>query len=150
MMSFSAPKGQLDGNEGLFKLMAFNISHEPNWEAKLNGMIAQLYRQQQIEEAKRSQIIAQFQQHVADTINDVTANAMRGANQAAFGQDQIIRGVQTFRNPQNGETFELSNLHDHAWLNGTNEYVMSDDPNFNPNGQLNGNWTSLQPVRPQP
>jgi hypothetical protein len=39
---------------------------------------------------------------------------------------------------------------DHAWLNGSNQYVMSDDPNFNPNGNVNGNWTSLQPVRPQP
>jgi hypothetical protein len=38
---------------------------------------------------------------------------------------------------------------DHAWLNGSNQYVMSDDPNFNPNGNVNGNWT-LQPVRPQP
>ncbi|HSY05279.1 MAG TPA: cysteine rich repeat-containing protein [Steroidobacteraceae bacterium] len=150
LMSFSAPKGQLDGNQKLFKLIAFNVSHEPQWDAKLNAMIAQLYRQQQIEEAKRSQMIAQFQQHVADTINEVTANSMRGANQAAFGQDQVIRGVQTFRNPQTGATFELSNLHDHAWLNGNNEYVMSDDPSFNPNGQLNGNWTSLQPVRPQP
>jgi hypothetical protein len=116
----------------------------------INPMIAQLYRQQQIEEAKRSQIIAQFQQHVADTVSEVTANSMRGADQADFGADQNIRGVQTFRNPQTGATFELSNLHDHAWLNGSNEYVMSDDPNFNPNGQLNGNWTSLQPVRPQP
>ena len=150
MMSFSAPKGQLDGNEKLFKLMAFNIAHEPAWDARVNAMVAQLYRQQQIEEAKRSQMIAQFQQHVADTINDVTANSMRGANQAAFGQDQNIRGVQTFRNPQTGATFELSNLHDHAWLNGTNEYVMSDDPNFNPNGKITGNWTSLEPVRPQP
>jgi hypothetical protein len=150
MMSFSAPKGQLDSNEKLFKLMAFNITHEPDWDAHINKMIAILYRQQQVEEAKRSQMIAQFQQHVADTVNEVTANSMRGANQAAFGADQNIRGVQTFRNPQTGATFELSNLHDHAWLNGTNEYVMSDEPNFNPNGQLNGNWTSLQPVRPQP
>jgi hypothetical protein len=150
MMSFSAPKGQLDSNEKLFKLIAFNIAHEPDWDAKVNKMVGTLYRQQQVEEAKRSQAIAQLQQHVADTINEVTANSMRGANQAAFGQDQITRGVQTFRNPQTGATFELSNLHDHAWLNGTNEYVMSDDPNFNPNGQLNGNWTSLQPVRPQP
>jgi hypothetical protein len=150
MMSFSAPKGQLDNNEKLFKLMAFNITHEPDWDTRVNAMVAQLYRAQQAQEAMRSQMIAQFQQHVADTINEVTANSMRGANQAAFGQDQIIRGVQTFRNPQTGATFELSNLHDHAWLNGTNEYVMSDDPNFNPNGQLNGNWTSLQPVRPQP
>jgi len=150
MMSFSAPKGQLDSNEKLFKLMAFNITHEPAWDARINPMIAQLYRQQQIEEAKRSQIIAQFQQHVADTINQVTANSMRGANQAAFGADQNIRGVQTFRNPQTGATFELSSLHDHAWLNGNNEYVMSDDPSFNPNEQLNGTWTSLQPVRAQP
>ncbi len=150
MMSFSAPKGQLDGNERLFKLIAFNISHEPQWDALINPMIAKLYRQQQIEEAKRSQMIAQFQQHVADTVNEVTANSMRGANQAAFGEDQIVRGVQTFRNPQTGQTFELSNLHDHAWLNGSNEYVMSDDPNFNPNRQLNGSWTTLQPVQAQP
>ena len=46
-----------------------------------------------------------------------------------------------------GATFELSNQYDHAWLNGSNEYVMSDDPNFNPNGNLSGNWTQLQVVR---
>jgi hypothetical protein len=148
--SFSAPKGQLDSNEMLFKLMAVNITHEAQWDALINPMIAQLYRQQQIEAAKRSQLIAQFQQHVADTVNGVTANSMRGANQSAFGADQLVRGVQTFRDPQTGATFELSNLHDHAWLNGSNEYVMSDDPNFDPNRELNGNWTSLQPVRPQP
>jgi len=28
--------------------------------------------------------------------------------------------------------------------------VMSDDPNFNPNGKLNGNWNQLEVVRPQP
>jgi hypothetical protein len=150
MMSFSTPKGQLDSNETLFKLLAFNITHEPDWDTHINAMVAQLYRQQQAQEALRSKMIAQFQQHVADTVNEVTANSMRGANQAAFGQDQNIRGVQTFRNPQTGSTFELSNLHDHAWLNGSNEYIMSDDPTFNPNGQLNGSWTSLQPVRPQP
>lgn len=150
MMSFSAPKGQLDGNESLFRLIAFNISRDPQWDAHINAMIAQLYQAQQAEEAKRSQIIAQFQQHVADTVSEVTANAQRGADQAAFGEDQIIRGVQTFRNPQTGDTFELSNLHDHAWLNGNNEYIMSDDPNYNPNGQLDGSWTSLEPVQAQP
>jgi hypothetical protein len=95
-------------------------------------------------------MIAEFQRHVADTINGVTANSMAGANRAAFGQDQIIRGVQTFRDPSTGATLELSNQYDHAWLNGTNEYVMTGDPNFNPNGNLNGNWTRLELVRQQP
>ena len=49
-----------------------------------------------------------------------------------------------------GATFELSNPFDHARLNGTNQYVMSDDPTFHPNGNLSGNWTELQGVRPQP
>jgi Cysteine rich repeat len=150
LMSFSAPKGQLDGNESLFRLMAFNISHDPQWDAHINGMIAKLYQQQQVEEAKRSQIIANFQKQVADTVGEVTANAQRGADQAAFGEDQIVRGVQTFRNPETGQTFELSNLHDHAWLSGDNQYVMSDDPNFNPNGQVDGSWTQLEPVQAQP
>lgn len=150
LMSFSAPKGQLDGNESLFRLIAFNISHDPQWDAHSNAMIARLYQQQQVEEAKRSQIIAQFQKQVADTVSEVTATAQRGADQAAFGEDQVIRGVQTFRNPQTGETFELSNLHDHAWMDGNNQYIMSDDPNFNPNGQVDGSWTQLDPVQAQP
>ena len=149
LLSLRAPKGQLDGNDKLFKLIGSTIRREPRWNSQVNGMVAQLYQKKREEEAKRSAIIAAFQQHVADTINEVTANQMRGANAAAFGADQNIRGVQTFRDPSGG-TVELSNLYDHAWLNGSNEYVMSDDPNFSPNGRLNGSWTSLQPVRPQP
>jgi hypothetical protein len=150
MLALRAPKGKLDGNDRLFKLMSSTIHPEPKWQGQVNAMISKLYQQKQIEEAKRSAIIAAFQQHVAQTINEVTANQIRGANQSAAGADQIIRGVQTFRNPATGGTFELSNQYDHAWLNGSNEYVMSDDANFNPNASLNGNWTSLQPVRAQP
>jgi hypothetical protein len=144
------PKGQLDANDKLFRLIASTIHPDPEWQKYANGVITTLYRKKQEEEAKQSAIIAQFQQHVADTINGVVANQQQGANNAAFGADQLIRGVQTFRNPSTGGTFELSNQYDHAWLNGSNEYIMSDDPNFDPNGKLNGNWTSLQAVRPQP
>ncbi len=149
-LSLRAPKGQLEGNDKLFKLMASTIRREPRWNSEVNGMIAQLYQKKREEEAKRSAIVAAFQQHVADTLNEVTANQMRGANASAFAADQNIRGVQTFRDPSSGGTVEFSKLYDHAWFNGSNEYVMSDDPTFSPNGRLNGNWTSLQPVRPQP
>lgn len=150
VMVLHTPKGQLDANDKLFKLIAGTIHPDPEWLKYSSGVIATMYRKKQEEEAKRSAIIAQFQQHVADTINGVVANSMRGANNAAFGADQLVRGVQTFRDPSTGATFELSNQYDHAWLNGSNDYVMSDDPNFNPNGKINGDWTSLQAVRPQP
>ena len=122
----------------------------PEWETWSNGVIASLYQKKAEEEAKQWAIIAAFQRHVADVVNGVVANRERGANNAAFGADQLIRGVQSFRDPSSGKTIELSNQYDHAWLNGSNQYVMSDDPSFNPNGELNGDWSSLQLVRPQP
>jgi len=83
-------------------------------------------------------------------IQGVTDNMMRGASVSAMQADQNIRNVQTFRDPTTGNRMELSNLYDHAWLNGSNEYVMSDDPNFNPNGNLSGSWNQLQAVAPSP
>jgi len=145
-----APQGQLEANDKLFKVMISSIRPEPKWQSYSNGFIAKLYQMEAQKEATQDAAVAAFQRHVADVINGVTANAMRGANNSAFAFDQNIRGVQTFRDPTTGNTMELSNLYDHAWLNGSNEYIMSDDPNFNPNGVLNGNWNQLQVVRPAP
>ena len=151
IMWFRTPKGQLDANERLFKLVASTIRPEPEWQKWSNGVIASLYQKKQEEAAKQQQIIIEFQNKVAETINGVVANQQRGSLQSSFGQSQLIREVQTFRDPTTGSTFELSNKFDNAWLNGTKGYyLMSDDPNFDPNGNLSGNWTQLQVVQPQP
>jgi hypothetical protein len=150
IMALRAPQGQLDANDKLFRVMISSIRPEQKWQAYSGGQIAKLYQAEAQKEATMDAMVAKFQQQVAETINGVVANSVRGSNQAAFGADQLIRGVQTFRDPTTGNTMELSNQYDHAWLNGSNEYVMSDDPNFNPNGQLNGNWNELQVVRPRP
>ena len=150
VMVLRAPKGKLDENDKLFKLIASTIHPDPQWQQYSNGVITNLYRKKQEEEAKQSAAIAQLQAYAIATINGVVANQQRGSYNSAFGADQLIRGVQTFRDPGTGATIELSNQYDHAWLNGSNQYVMSDDPNFNPNGHVSGSWTSLQPVRPQP
>jgi hypothetical protein len=150
IMALRAPQGQLDANDKLLKVMISSIKPEQKWVSYSNKFVANLYQMEAKKEAMMDQMIADFQRHVADTINEVTANSMRGADQAAFAQDQLIRGVQTFRDPATGNTMELSNQYDHAWLNGQNEYVMSDDPNFNPNGNLNGDWNQLQLVQRQP
>lgn len=108
VMSLRAPKGKLDGNDKLFKLIASTIHPEAQWNQVVHSMIAQLYQTQQQERAKQSAMLIAFQQHVAQTLNETTANSMRGANQAVAGESQIIRSVQTFRNPATGATFELS------------------------------------------
>ena len=149
-MALRALKGQLDANDKLFKMMISSLRPEQKWQDYSNKYLAWRYQVEAKKLAQIDAIIANFQNQVAQTLSEVTANQQRGSLNAAFGADQGIRGVQTFRNPATGATMELSNQYDHAWLNGSNEYIMSDDPNFNPNGQLSGNWNQLQAVRPQP
>jgi len=146
LMAFRAPKGELDANDRLFQLIAGAVHPEREWKTCSDNAILTLYRAKQESVAKQNDIIAKFQQHVADTINGVVANQVAGAEHSAYAQDQLVRGVQTFRDPS-GSTCELSNLHGHAWVNGNNEYIMNDDPNYNPNGNLDGNWTQLQMQR---
>jgi Cysteine rich repeat len=149
-MALRTPKGKLDANDKLFKVMLSSVRLEPQWLAYSNATIVKFYKAEAQKEATEDQMWADLQNKITQTILGVTANQQRGADAAAFGADQNIRGVQTFRDPTTGGTMELSNLYDHAWLNGSNEYIMSDDPNFNPNVQVSGSWNQLQVVRPAP
>ena len=149
-MALRALKGQLDANDKLFKVMISSLRPEQKWQDYTNKYLAWRYQVEAKKQAQIDAIWANFQNQVAQTLMDETANQQRGSLNSAFGFDQNIRGVQTFRDPTTGSTMELSNQYDHAWLNGSNEYIMSEDPNFNPNGQLSGSWNQLQVVRPAP
>lgn len=148
---FQAPKGELDGYDKLQRVMATSLRFDPQFQSFRNGFIANLQNKFAQERQKQSAMIAAFQQHAIETIQGVTANQQRGSMVAARGADQLVRGVQTFRDPSTGRTVELSNLYDHAWADGgADRYIVTDDPNFNPNGRVNGDWNELQLVQPQP
>ncbi len=53
----------------LFKLIASTIHPDPEWQKYSSGVIGTLYRKKQEEAAKQSQIIAEFQQHVAGRLS---------------------------------------------------------------------------------
>jgi hypothetical protein len=146
LVAFSAPKGKLDANDQLFQVITGSIQPEPQWVTYTGGVLSKLYQAQAQKLAVINKAWSDFYAKAAQTVNDETANMMKGADASAFHADQNIRGVQTFRDPTTGKTQELSNLYDHAWQNGPNGFLMSNDSSFNPNGHVAGNWSELQPV----
>jgi hypothetical protein len=150
LMSFTAPKGKLTGNDKLLRVMMTSIRLTPEFSARRNKTIAGYYQTQADKEAKIDQINARLQQDMMQIYQHMSDNAARVSRQGYLETSQGIRGVQSFRDPTTGTTMELSDQYDHAWLNGADQYVMSNDPNFNPNAQLSGNWNELQAVRPSP
>jgi hypothetical protein len=150
LTAFSVPKGKLAGNDKLLRVMLTSVRPTPALSAFANRIIANNYELWANTWAKMDQINADLQNDITQTYRQMSANSARVSRQGFVDADQGIRDVQTFRDPSSGQTMELSNQYGHAWLNGNNEYVMSDDPNFNPNAQLSGNWNELQAVRPSP
>jgi hypothetical protein len=148
LMSLIAMKGQLAGNEKLFRVMMSSIKVMPEFTEFTNKEIAKLYQIQANKEAKIDQINSQLQNDITQTYMHISENAPRASRQGFLASDQNLRGVQRFRDPSTGHTVELSSQYDHAWLNGNDQYIMSDDPSFNPNSQLSGNWSQLQAVPP--
>jgi len=150
LTAFSAPKGKLAGNDKLLRVMLTSVRPTPALSAFANRIIANNYDLWAKTWAKMDQINADLQNDITQTYRQMSANSARVSRQGFVDADQGIRDVQTFRDPSTGQTMELSNQYGHAWLNGNNEYIMSDDPNFNPNAQLSGSWNELQAVRPSP
>jgi hypothetical protein len=146
-VALGAPKGKLDGNEKLFKVVMSSIQPTPRFIAYTNKWIANYYQIQAQKEAKMDQIQADLINYATQTYLHMSANAQQVSDIGFHANEQNLRDVRTYRDPSTGREFELSNQYNHAWLNGANEYVMSDDPSFNPNSELTGSWNQLQPVQ---
>lgn len=61
-----------------------------------------------------------------------------------------LAGVDEYYDPSINDTVLIDNSYQHVWSNGNGEYVMSSDPNFNPNDprwNLQGEWKRLNKKR---
>ncbi len=147
-VALGAPKGELDAHDKLYKVVIASIQPLPRYTAFTNKWIASYYQTQANKEAAMDKIQADLINFETQTYLNMSANAQRVSDIGFHATDQNLRDVQTYRDPSTGRTFELSNQYGHAWLNGDNQYVMSDSADFNPNSALSGSWSELQPVQP--
>ena len=147
-VALGAPKGKLDGYDKLFKVVMSSIQPTPRYAAYTNKWIANYYQIQAAKEVKMDSVQADLDGFITQTYQQMSANAQRVSDIGFHANEQNLRDVRTYRDPSTGQTMELSNQYNHAWLNGANQYIMSDDPNFNPSSALPGHWDQLQPVQP--
>ena len=59
---------------------------------------------------------------------------------------EYIRGTETYQDPVRGEPVELPSGQNHAWVSRGGEYFLTDNPNFNPNLELDGTWVEMKPT----
>jgi hypothetical protein len=80
----------------------------------------------------RSENLAQFEQrsNVYDKV-------------AQMHSDNIL-GIDRYFDPYEGREVELPSGYNHVWCNNLGEYVLTDNPNYNPNVGDNLSWQPLE------
>jgi hypothetical protein len=76
-----------------------------------------------------------------------TAQAMNARSTAASNVVDYALDQQTVRDPNSGQITKVSSSYSYTWLDSTGKTsYQTTDPNANPNGSLQGNWTRQQVV----
>ena len=143
-----APEGKLDASERFFELIAGTYQTGPEWQQHYNQAMMKL---QQIESKgirDRSAIVARNAQDIARIRNEAWQNRQRSQDRNSEQWSQTMRGVESYRNPTTGDTVELNGGYGNAWVNNRGEYLLSDQPGFDPSVTLREDWKPLERLRP--
>jgi hypothetical protein len=128
-------------------MVVSSIRLNPEWQKRVAGNNAAIFQSEQTEIAKRSAITTQLGNDLSKIRRSQWENQQRSEDHVFAQFSQSTLGVETYRNPTSGETFDLSNQYNHAWVNDRNEVVLSDQEGWDPNVALKGNWTQMQHVK---
>jgi|CZKF01.1.fsa_nt_gi hypothetical protein len=160
-----APQGKLDDSEKMLSAMLDSVETNPEWTAYLAeyvqgivqikqrtmNQVAQIYSNMAADNARAAQQQAAIRNDVQNYANKVHSSV--AANRAAAldhssQQFALHMGDQAiYSNPTTGQSVQMSNQYSHAWASttgNTNEYILTDSPSYNPNGQAgSASWTQM-------
>ncbi|MEW6718780.1 MAG: TFIIB-type zinc finger domain-containing protein [Chloroflexota bacterium] len=147
LFSFRTASGHLDATADLFSLMINSFHLNPQWYAAYKSIVQSLAQQQ----IQRIHHIGQVSQILAQTANEIREQNLNDwysrqevYDRLATDRSRAIRGVDAFMDPHRQEVVELPSGYGNAWANNLGEYILTEDPNFNPNLYSNLHWESME------
>ena len=96
----------------------------------------------------RSKIFSNLNNDVSATIRSNYENAQRSNDRISEARSQTTCGVTAY-DAGGGYKVELPSQYNHAWGSPDGQYIVSNDPNYNPNADNNthSTWTEMQQAR---
>jgi hypothetical protein len=147
IFSFKAEAGKLENNTKIFQTITSSFKLNPQWYAKYSNVIEYL-AQQKISQIKSVGEFSRMLSRMSDQISDEKMQQFKARNDVydkvsqKFSDNML--GIDRYFDPHEGKEVELPSGYNHAWSNNNGEYIVSDNPNFNPNVGSNLHWEPLQ------
>lgn len=143
LFGLRAPAGELESQSRLYATMVGSFRANPAWAAAAMQVLSNVTTTAAQESAKRAAIWREAQQQMGDMITSQYRAQQAVQDRLASAYSQSARGTETFVDPTTREHVELTGGFRQVWSNGHGEYILSDDPNFNPAVTLRENWVEM-------
>lgn len=147
LVSYKAEKGKLEEHTKTFQTITSSFKINPKWQAKYGHMIEYL-AQQQIQQIRSvgelSRMLSQMSDQMrTDQLEQFEQRSNVYDKVAQMHSDNIL-GIDRYFDPYEGREVELPSGYNHVWCNNLGEYVLTDNPNYNPNVGDNLTWQPLE------
>lgn len=146
LYAIRARQGQLDSLADLFATIWKSVQINPQWMALLNQNI----QQNTAANIQHIRNIGALSRHISQVGNEISdmINQSYWERQAVYDRvserwSQAMRGVDAYQD-LGGAQVELPTGYQQAWGNALGEYILSNDPFFDPNQLSNQTWTQLR------
>jgi hypothetical protein len=147
IFSYKAEKGKLESNTQVFQTITSSFKVNPQWFAKYSNVIEYM-AQQQITQIKSVGEFSRMLSRMSDQISDEKMQQFESRGDVYDKVSQKFSdntlGIDRYYDPHEGREVELPSGYNHAWSNNKGEYIVIDDPNFNPNVGSNLDWRPLE------
>jgi hypothetical protein len=147
IFSFRAEKGKLESNTKVFQTITSSFKINPQWYAKYSNVIEYMARQK----ITQIQSIGEFSRMLSNMSDQVSRESMEQFEARGDVYDKVSQkfsdntlGIDRYSDPHGGGEVELPSGYGHAWGNNNGEYIVTDNPNFNPNENSNLHWVPME------
>ena len=145
-MSARAPQGQLDPLLPVFGAVIASITPNLVLVQAVQTVSNNIGQARQRGDMDRQRIWHESQQEIGRIYTQTWARQQQVQSSLAQQFSESVRGIETFVDRITGERVELAGGYRQAWTNGRGEYILSNDPNFDPGVALRERWDEMPRV----
>lgn len=144
--AFRTPKGEMKKHELLLTTMLASARQNPGW---IQAVARHRHKMNQIRLKgmwNRHQIRMNANREIAAMQHWSWKNRQASNDRQAAQFSRTIREVELFHDPVLGRNIELGAGYRFVYRNNNDEYLLFNNPLFDPNVELNGEWQKLRRV----
>lgn len=147
IFSFKGEKGKLEDQTKIYQTITSSFRTNPKWFAKYSNTIEYLAQQQ----IRQIRSVGEFSRMLSQMSDQMRTDQMAQFESRNNVYDKVsekfsdnMLGIDRYYDPFEERQVELPSGYNHAWCNNNGEYILSDNPNFNPNVGSNLGWKELE------